>query len=208
MSHYTCIVVGEDNAKEMEPFQEAPECMKKYAKYAVYVDGKTVYFNSVKEFLKSGIKPLDECGYSVGHWQNPNGKWDWWKVGMFNSITENTKDGYFPLLKGREGNTLHLIGVDEYKRRHGTLDDYDSENNRYEFRVTKDYADVAYKKDIDWEKVKEYKEDYTADCVVYKGKWYGAERGRDRKEDWPEEFWGIIDKIDGEELLTIVDCHT
>lgn len=81
MSHFTVMVIGENPEKQLAPFQEnnMGNCPKKYLKYRVWgEDGKDHWFDSIKAFKASGIKPEDEDG---GYWENPNKKWDWYVLG-------------------------------------------------------------------------------------------------------------------------------
>ena len=73
MSHFTCLVVGENPEKQLKPFQQNSwgDCDKKYL-----------------EFIKDN--DFEEGGY----WENTNARWDWYKLG-------GRWKGFFHLKKGK-----------------------------------------------------------------------------------------------------------
>ena len=81
-----------------------------------------------EEFVKDwhGKEKRDETYNRYGYWENPNAKWDWWEVG-------GRWAGFFKLKPGHTGG----LGK-QYNWGDG-------------IKESKDRADIAFKKAIDWE---------------------------------------------------------
>ena len=133
MSHFTVLVVGEDPEWQLAPFQEnnMGDCPREYLE-----------FNETGEEIRrayedeSGGMSFEEyaeyCGYKkdpdtgkYGYWENPDAQWNWYELG-------GRWRNYFKLKKG----------TTYYKHGNAGL------NN---LPLQEGYADMAHKKDIDWE---------------------------------------------------------
>ena len=82
MSHFTVMVIGEDFKGQLAPYQEnnMGDCPEEYL-----------------EFVEDEDCDKDKKTGKHGYWENPNAKWDWYRVG-------GRWTGYFKLKKGCEGN--------------------------------------------------------------------------------------------------------
>jgi hypothetical protein len=133
MSHFTVLVVGEDPEWQLAPFQEnnMGDCPREYlvledlteeVEEGYRLDGEP---GSLDEYAKlQGYSKDRETG-RYGYWINPDSQWDWYELG-------GRWRNYFKLKKG----------TTYYKHGNAGL------NN---LPLQEGYADMAYKKDIDWE---------------------------------------------------------
>jgi hypothetical protein len=66
MSHYTVLVIGPDIERQLAPFQEnnMGDCPREYM-----------------EFIEDADGDVDEITGKKGYWENPNAKWDWYRIG-------------------------------------------------------------------------------------------------------------------------------
>ncbi len=66
MSHFSVLVIGTDLEKQLAPFQEnnMRDCPKEYLR-----------FNEDED------SDVDEETGKKGYWENPNAKWDWYRIG-------------------------------------------------------------------------------------------------------------------------------
>jgi len=101
MSHFTVLVVGDDIASQLAPFQEnnMDDCPKEYLEFhdrteecvsgyetdetergGVKVSVKEVY--TFEDYVEEwyGYEKDEEIG-KYGYWENPNKKWDWYEIG-------------------------------------------------------------------------------------------------------------------------------
>lgn len=96
MSHFTCMVFGENAEKQLAPFQEnnmddCPDIHLKFNDETEYVEKewaeedqetKDEYNNDFDTYAEDyhGYKKDEETG-KYGYWENPNAKWDWYQLG-------------------------------------------------------------------------------------------------------------------------------
>lgn len=119
MSHYTCLVIGENVEKQLEPYFELEctmdnfeikndpraEFVKEFTTEELQKDFECVkneypdqnhQYENLEEFADEyhGIDKL-EGSELWGRWTNPNSKWDWYSIGGrwtgFFKIKDNTK---------------------------------------------------------------------------------------------------------------------
>lgn len=64
MTHYACLVIGDNPERELAPFQEA--------------DGRN---SEYCQFIEDNTYAIDDTVHKKGYWSNPNGKWDWYYLG-------------------------------------------------------------------------------------------------------------------------------
>lgn len=199
MSHFTVLVVGNDPEEQLKPFQENNMCdcpeeyitfndveddhLKQYneksTEKAVMPDGtlhntfdpeyknhpvkemllvKSVPFkelySSFEEFVKDwhGSSKRDEKTNRYGYWENPNAKWDWYQLGgRWTGFFQMNKDRY-----GSVGNPGLMTKV-----------------------PVKGTADQAFKKDIDFDKMRKL----------------SAQKASDTYKMIEDEFDGTIPKL-------------
>lgn len=122
MSHFTCMVFGDDAVKQLAPFQEnnmgnCPEIHLKFNDETEYVrkewdeedqETKNQYNHDIDAYAEDyhGYKKDGETG-KYGYWENPNAKWDWYQLG-------GRWTGFFKLKPGTTGQTgrAGLFGKD------------------------------------------------------------------------------------------------
>lgn len=80
MSHFVVMVIGEDYKAALAPYQEntMDDCPKEYLKFMCWVDEKKHVFDSEEEAKEALGDKFDE---EEAYWENPNAKWDWYSVG-------------------------------------------------------------------------------------------------------------------------------
>ena len=132
MSHFTVLVIGENPEKQLQPYHEY-ECTGIEDEYVVFVEAEEDLekeyqkhkddYTSIDEFAKDYYGYIKE-GDKWGRITNPNKKWDWYVLG-------GRWTGYFRLKDDADGE----IG----------------EPGIMTARAKVGHADAAYKRDIDFD---------------------------------------------------------
>jgi hypothetical protein len=147
MSHFTVMIIGKDPEEQLKPYDENIVVKPKHVSVVSEKEKKEM----IKYYKKNGIeyptfdelykeKGMDWNGDSYrkhknGEWHkystyNPNSKWDWYQLG-------GRWTDFLKLKKGASG----MKGDPSL-----VMDD---------FRSKEGYADMAYKKDIDFKKMRD-----------------------------------------------------
>lgn len=160
MSHFTVLVVGDNPTAQLQPFQEnnMGDCPRAYMEFKncddevrkaweemtkdpeEYEKDKSLSFEAWVE-RKFGYE-RDDMGEHFGYWENPNAKWDWYQLGgrwtgffkLKPAVLLDTPEGKVPIYP------LHAVGQP------GVMTEPCTE---------KGYADQAFKKDIDFEAMRQ-----------------------------------------------------
>ena len=214
MSHFSVLVVGDDVESQLEPFVEEVDEDSSYAEIILKVkkdeaeeyrktqlgmdfwkkpekqdEKEKLLKESIVAFMKEYCGLIQDKNNDWGYLGNPNAKWDWYQIGGRWAGSLLFKEGK----KGTKGEPSLLMK---------------------DFEYTENSADQGIKKDIDLEKMR--KEDIIPTfAILIDGKWYQegemgwfgmASNLKDSKE-WHKEFDKLLEKVSGNKLLTIVDCH-
>lgn len=199
----------------------------------IKVPFKQIY-STFDEFAQKyhGYEKKDENG-RYGYWENPNRKWDWYKVGGrwrgFFKLKKEAMDGATEALIGKPGifNNDPIFDADICRK--GDIDWEGMKKDKiieseqlYEEYKEKDGEDkgiFAFTYDI---RDGESKEDYikrqtitSTYAVVKDGKWYergemgwwGISKDKMSENEWHEQFNKLIENLSDDTLLTLVDCH-
>jgi len=187
MSHFAVLVVGEDIAKQLQPYHEfectgiddqyvqeidvTEEC-KKHGLDWYGLEDKTVTNEAQidrKNKHKYGFAIIDNKGNLVKavNRTNPNKKWDWWTIG-------GRWSDYFLLKDG----TRASYGL----------------KKEIDFAETMKVCTFAVVKESQW---------------YEKGEmgWWAIVNNQKDLDVWRKEFHSLIENLSEETLLTIVDCH-
>ena len=111
MSHFTCMIFGDNAEEQLAPFQEnnMGNCPDEYMEFndeTEYIqkewegedqETKDQYNNDIDAYANDyhGFKKDDKTG-RYGYWENPNRKWDWYQLG-------GRWAGFFKLKPGATG---------------------------------------------------------------------------------------------------------
>lgn len=113
MSHFTCMVFGENAGEQLAPFQEnnmgnCPATHLVFNDETEYIqkewdeedqETKDEYNNDMDVYAEEYHEyEKDEETGKYGYWENPNAKWDWYKLG-------GRWTGFFRLKPGARGET-------------------------------------------------------------------------------------------------------
>ena len=101
MSHFTCLVIGDDIDKQLAPFNEQPdendEACKPLLEWRIYGKNGT-YTAKTKEEVKKACIDAGDTVDDGPYYKNPQAKWDWYVVG-------GRWTGFFKLKEGATGKT-------------------------------------------------------------------------------------------------------
>jgi len=136
MSHFTCIVIGEDIEAQLAPFQEnnMGDCPPDYMEFDDIEDASKAEYAGSTEMQKEyptfeaymsnyhGLDAPDEGKERYGYWSNPQAKWDWYTIG-------GRWSGFFKVKEHGEG----IVG----------------ESGVFGNEAKEGYADVILKRNID-----------------------------------------------------------
>lgn len=163
MSHYTCMIIGENPESQLEPFNENLQ-MDRYEVGEISEDEKNRFVKWViKKYPLMEDKSFDEICENYGEewngegWEkdengvwksystyNPNSKWDWYQLG-------GRWMGYFKLKDNTTGE-LGNPGVGENDAEEGTCDqtlkgniDFESMENESMEKAAKKYDEILSK---------------------------------------------------------------
>jgi len=221
MSHFAVLVIGDDVAGQLEPYDEGIQiepykehldsaeiaCMASY--YGLSPSDVNALHEKIRDWNEPNGGGIDDQGLFVWRTYNPESKWDWWTVG-------GRWADHFVNKRGEKISSL----------RKGDLDLALLKKDRIE-KAEKWWADAlqlsaderAFVYGIDETTTKEA---FVARCcnwtpfaVVKDGEWF--ERGemgwwtivKNEKDPavWNAEFDKLFASLPDDTLLTIVDCH-
>ena len=230
MSHYTVLIVGEDVDSALESFSEHLEVEhiiskeeliakeKKNLDYYRKIDaeykedpaayeeksrhqGHIDFINGVMQDMlfkwddddwhKHSIRYYEESEINddgtVTSFYNPKSKWDWYVIGgRWSDSIKLKKDATSGVLGERRW------GMEEGHKR-GFTDSALKQDVAWDHESMKDFHAFAFlDKDGTW-----YEEGEMG--------WFGSSTVED--EDWVNSFNRLLDEVNGEDRITIVDCH-
>lgn len=216
MSHFAVLVIGENVEKQLAPYQEnnMGDCPEQYLSFVEDEDCEVD--------AKSGRR---------GYWENPNKKWDYWRVGGRYAGRLKVRDGVAHMAPGRtwDGPAVSPGFVDQ--ARAGDID-WDAMRakrladrmqwwDEYQDKLTKNpkAAYLVYEYGVQKDDTRETYvargREFSCFAVVKDGRWY--ERGKmgwwacvsDEKDAtaWQGEFDSLLADLPPDTLLTVVDCH-
>lgn len=213
VSHFCVVVIGEDVAGQLAPYQEnnMGDCPEKFLAFTEDEDASVDH--------KTGKR---------GYWENPNRKWDYWRVGGRYGGRLKVKDGvaFKPTERGWDSPPLDAGFTDQARLGDIDWDDMrakrlaDREQWWAEYQQKKgEGAWVAYEYGVQEGDTRETYvargEDFSCFAVVKNGKWY--EKGKmgwwavvsDEKEagQWQGELKALLSDLPSDALITVVDCH-
>jgi hypothetical protein len=250
MSHFSVLVVGENPEEQLAPFQENnmgnhpccflefEDCTEDYRRDAEEIEedpeanGKTrLEYYGQGDFDKF-CKEWDGCGRDpitgkYGRWENPNAKWDWYKLaGRFSGklIRRNgTKADDALLTNGSDlsvdwdamKSTEMQYALKEWERFQKLLKTDASPRDFYfEFGL----GIGADREKIPTEElfIKQFSSIATFAVVIDKTwhqkagmGWFGSLSNEKSIDDWNSEFLAIVDNLDTEKnrMVSVYDCH-
>lgn len=159
MSHFSVVVIGTgDVAAQLAPFQEnnMGTCPQKYLEFNA-LDLAVEGYESIEAAVADGYKAHDG---KVGHWENPDRRWDWYEVG-------GRWSGYFPIL------------FDAAPESYGSADPYVLPANPLGIHRTMQLEDKA--------RARKNREERSADWALKKA--IDVERKRNEAEKRAREEW-------------------
>lgn len=198
MSHYTCMVIGDNPEDQLEPYYELEcsmnreeimndpraEFIKEMSTTELeeeYLEKKEKYnYETLEEFAE------DYYGYTKsesedvwGRWTNPKSKWDWYQLGGRWSGLIKLKEGANGL-KGQPGVFDNEVGIDCALK--GDIANFDE---------LKTFAIV---KDGMWYERGEMG-------------WWAAVSNEKSDEEWEAQRKILMESLPDDTLISIFDCH-
>jgi hypothetical protein len=216
VSHFCVLVIGENVEQQLAPYQEnnMGDCPKEYLAFVEAEDCK--------------VDP--ETG-KRGYWENPNKKWDWYRIGGRYAGRLKVNDGVAAIAPERLWDGLEIAPGFVDQARAGDIDWGGMRQKRladranwwaeYEAKVRtgRDRKFAAYEYGVQEGDTRETYisrgEEFSCFAVVKDGRWY--EKGEmgwwatvsNEKEAaaWQEELKALLSGLPPDTLLTVVDCH-
>ena len=218
MSHFKLLVVGNNIEQLLAPFDEndrhtfkdaTDDAVQLWEKYQVDHKDDGVKYTNFDEFVSK------YCGYEtvdgkIGYYHNPSAKWDWWVVGgrYENDLISKT---------GENGNSFKIKDIDfaaMMERNKTRAAEWWTESLEIEGKTFKFYA-YGITEDMTRESFIESRTKFNVFAFLHGSKW--VERGEmgwwglvsNEKDEnaWDDQLLYFIKSLDGEDVLTVVDCH-
>ena len=205
MSHFSVAVVTNTGSEEevdrlLAPYQEnnMGDCPEEYL-----------------EFIEDEDEGIDDETGKRGYWENPNAKWDWYRLG-------GRASGLMKLKSGDTTNTAKIKDIDLSIDK----EEYDKASHNWEVAVEglypKDDELYLYNKDYYTTRF-ESKEQYATYCATFstfaivvpngdwieKGEmgWFGLENSNIESRSKYNRALSTILETMKDKYITIVDCH-
>lgn len=208
MSHFTCLVVGENPEDQLAPFTENVEPGDEYAVFKDCTQEIEDDYIKRDEKLKAKYPDFDTFaveygGYKkengvYGYWHNPNRKWDWYVLG------------------GRWQGLLKLKPTAKFNGESGQTALFNPSGT---FRASapdlqEGCCDQARICDIDWEGMKNVRP-FATFAVLKDGVWYergsmgwwGVVSNEMKDDEWEDKFAELLASLPEDTLISVYDCH-
>jgi hypothetical protein len=194
MSHFTCLVIGDEPEEQLAPFNEQDE---KYIEFiedeeamrANYDKYHTDEYDTFEDFVKDhGYEKRQRNGeIQYGYRANPDARWDWYVLG-------GRWTGHF-ILKDNKVGVLgeHYLATPEAGNR----------------------ADACLAGQVDWDLMKKREHGMSTFSVLKDGVfcergsmgWFGCVTDEMDGDDWDAKFAELVLNLDPETPIALYDLH-